>query len=258
MGISMENEFNPDPSKQAQEVTVSRKIQKICHPSIYFNDKSVKQVPSQKDLGMILGIKSNFQEHLKNISNKFNKTIALLRKLQNILLRGPLLTIYKSFFRPHPEYGDAIYDQHYNNSFQQQLESLQYNAALAIRSAIRGSSSEKLCQELGLESLQQRLWFRKLYYFFKIAKNQSPKHLFDKIPTTKTAYRTRNNIVNIPRFNVKHTFFKNSFFPFTVIERNNLDKSKRSSESFGLFNKSILQFIDQLLTGLSTVTTLLE
>ena len=36
------------------------------------------------------------------------------------------------------------------------LESIQYNAALAIAGDIRGSSKEKLCQELGLESLQQR------------------------------------------------------------------------------------------------------
>ena len=42
--------FNPDPSKQAQEVIFSRKIQKTCYPSIYFNNKSVKQVPSQKHL----------------------------------------------------------------------------------------------------------------------------------------------------------------------------------------------------------------
>ena len=59
--------FNPDPSKQAQEVIFSGKIQKTCHPSIYFNNKSVKQVPSQKHLGLILDNKSNFQEHLKNM-----------------------------------------------------------------------------------------------------------------------------------------------------------------------------------------------
>ena len=89
--------------------------------------------------------------------------------------------------------------------------------------AARGSSREKLCQELGLESLHQRRWFRKLCY---LTKNQSPKYLFDKIPTTRMAYRTRTNINSIPRFNVKHTLFKNLFFPFTVIEWNNLDKSK--------------------------------
>ena len=91
--------FNPDPSKQAQEVILPRKIQKTCHPSIYFNNKSFKQVPSQKHLGIIFDTKLNFQGHLKNILNKLNKTIGLLRKLQNILPRGPLLTIYKSFIQ---------------------------------------------------------------------------------------------------------------------------------------------------------------
>ena len=94
-----------------------------------------------------------------------------------------------------------------------------------------------------MESLQQPRWFTKLCYFFKITKTQSPKYLFDKITTTRTAYRTRNNIDSFPRFNVKHTFYINSFFPSTVIEWNNLDKSIRSSESFALFKKSILQFI---------------
>ena len=101
---------------------------------------------------MILETKLNFQGHLKNMLNKVNKTIRLLRKLQNILPRRPLLTIYKSFIRHHLDYGDVIYDQHYNNSFHQKLESIQYNAALAITGAIRGSSREKLCQELGLKS----------------------------------------------------------------------------------------------------------
>ena len=119
--------------------------------------------------------------------NKVNKTIGLLRKLQYVLPREPLLTIYKSFVRPHLDYGDVVYDQNYNNSLHQKLESIQYNAALAITGVIRGSSREKLHQELGLESLKQWRWFRKLCYFFKITKNQSPKYLLDKIPTTRSA-----------------------------------------------------------------------
>ena len=142
--------FTPDPSKQAQELIFSRKIQKTCHPSIYFNDKSVKQAPSQKHLGLILDTNLNFLEHLKNILNKINENIGLLRKLQNILPLESLLTIYKSFVRPHLDYGDVLYHQHYNNSFYQKLESIQYNADLAITGTIRGSSREKLYQELGL------------------------------------------------------------------------------------------------------------
>ena len=84
--------FNPDPSKQAQEAIFSRKLQETCHSSIYFNNKSLKQFPSQKHLGMILDTKLNFQEHLKNILNKVNKSIGLLGNLQNSLPRGHLLS----------------------------------------------------------------------------------------------------------------------------------------------------------------------
>ena len=67
-----------------------------------------------------------------------------------------MLTIFKSFLRPHRDYGDVIYDRAFNESFQNKLESVQYNAALAITGAIRGSTREKLYQELGLESLKSR------------------------------------------------------------------------------------------------------
>ena len=41
------------------------------------------------------------------------------------------------------------------------LESLQFNATLAITGAIRGSSTEKIYEELGLESLKSRRWYKK-------------------------------------------------------------------------------------------------
>ena len=197
--------FNPEPSKQAQEVIFSRKLQKINHPSIYFNNNPIEQVSSQKHLGMILDAKLNFQEQIKNLLTKVNKIIGLLRKLQNILPRGSLLTIFKSFLRPHLDYGDVIYDQSFKNTFHQKINSIQYNAALAITGAIRGSSREKLYQELGLESLQQRRWYRKLCFFFKLIENKSPKYLFNNVPTVRSIYRTKN-IDNIPQFNIRHTF----------------------------------------------------
>ena len=108
--------------------------------------------------------------------NKVNKTIGLLRKLQkNTLPRPSWLTIYKSFISPHLDYGNVIYDQAYNASFQQKEESIQCNTAIAITVAIRGTSKEKLFEELGLESLRYRLWYRNLCCFYKILKEQSPK-----------------------------------------------------------------------------------
>ena len=79
----------------------------------------------------------------------------------NLLLpRFSLLAIYKSFVRSHLDYGNVIYDQPNNSRLSDKIESVQYNAALAITGAIRGTSKEKLYQELGLESLKDRRWLR--------------------------------------------------------------------------------------------------
>ena len=99
--------------------------------------------------------------------SKVDKTIGLLRKLQAVLPPPSLVTIYKAFIGPHLDYGDIIYVQAHKESFHQKLKSIQYNAALAITGAIRGTSREKLYQELGLGSLQKRRWYRKLCYFLK-------------------------------------------------------------------------------------------
>ena len=48
------------------------------------------------------------------------------------------------------------------------IESIQYYSAIAITGEIRGTSSEKLYQELGLESLGSRGSLRKLALFYKI------------------------------------------------------------------------------------------
>ena len=109
--------FNPDPIIQAQEVIFWRKPQKTNHNQVYFNHNSVKQVSSQKHLGMYLDTKLNFQEHLNNLLSKVSKTIGLLWKLQAFLLCQSLVTVYEAFIRLHLHYGDIIYDQTYNESF---------------------------------------------------------------------------------------------------------------------------------------------
>ena len=208
--------FNPDPTKQAQEVIFRRKTKKEYHPAFAFNNSNVSETNSQKHLGVVLDNRLSFEDHLKIILSKVNKTIGSLCKLHNILPKSALLIIYKSFIRPHLDYGDIIYEQAYNASFHQKLELLQYNACLAIAGATRGNSREKLYEELGLESLQLRRWFRKLSCFYKLFKTEHPDYLFKLIVSRRSSYVTRN-IHNMPSFKTRHTFFKNCFFPSTII-----------------------------------------
>ena len=148
-----------------------------------FNNVNVTQSIYQKHLGIILDSKLTFVDHLNMVTTKINITSGLLRKLQNLLPRNTLITIYKAFVRPQLDYGDILYDQTFNLSFQEKLESIQYRACLVITGAIQGTSREKINQELGLESLQSRRWYRKLVVmFYKIYKNESPFYLFNLIP----------------------------------------------------------------------------
>ena len=121
-----------------------------------FNNSIVNVTSIHKHLGMILDSKLSFDEHLKSVLKRISKTVGLFRKFQGILPRTSLITIYKSFGRPHLDYGDIIYDQTFNQCFHQRTESIQYNAAIAKAGAIRGASFEKLYQELGLESPRSR------------------------------------------------------------------------------------------------------
>ena len=90
--------FNPDPNKQAQEMIFSRKINKIDHPPLYLNPNLVKSSSTHKHLGTVLKANFDFSLHLKNVQNKVNKTIGLLRKLQHTLPRTLLnfQIIYKA------------------------------------------------------------------------------------------------------------------------------------------------------------------
>ena len=140
--------FNPDPTKQAQEVVFSKKPQESFHPNLYFNKFVVEKVQTQKHLGLKLDKKLSFKEHLKDKFAKVNSGIGILKKLSGFLPRHSLINLYKSFIRPHLDYADIIYDQPNNLNLCNKIETCQYNAALAITVAIRSYSKERLSQEL--------------------------------------------------------------------------------------------------------------
>ena len=79
------------------------------------------------------------------------------------------------------------------------IESLQYNAALAITGAIRGSSKEKLFQELGFEV------------------NKSPNYLCNYVSTVDQSYQTRRGDKFL-HMCCRTEYFANSFFPYTMKE----------------------------------------
>ena len=144
----------------------------------------------------------------------------------------PLVTIYKAFLRTLIDYGDIIYEQPQNDSFSEKLESMQYKATLAITCAIQGTSRDKIYQELGLESLKSRRWYKRLSLMFKIMKEESPNDLIDLIPKCEQTIRTRNN--HVPVYHCRTESFMHSFFPSTLKDWFSLDDSIRNCDNFDI------------------------
>ena len=123
------------------------------------------------------------------------------------------------------------------------IESIQYNAALAITGTIRGSSREKLYQELGLESLHDRRWHRKLCFYYQIRHNICPSYLTELLPIEKsTCYNFRSNdSLMCPYIRTKQ--FKSTIFPSCIFNWNQLNPDIKNSSSLEIFKRALLKFI---------------
>ena len=191
-----------------------------------------------------------FKHHINEKINKANKGIEIIRKLNIILPRSALLTMYRSFIRPHLNYDDVIYDQPENESFRSKIELVQYNASLPITGAIRGNSQEKLYQKVGLESLRSRRWLRRMWYFCKLIKTQKPLYLSNLIPPKLNSFR-HPNTYSVMR--CRNDYFILLFFFFLYREWNRLNTENYNSNSCQKFRKSLLSFIKPTCSSLFSI-----
>ena len=194
--------FNPDPNKPTQEVLFSRKNKVQVHPTINLNNIQVERTSYQKHLGILHDEKLNFKQHIDSVIPKINKGISVIKKLRHSLPRKSLLTVYKAFLRPLIDYGDIVYNQPQNEYFCEKLKSVQYKTALAITSAMQGTSRDKIYQELGLESLKSRRCYKRLCCTFKIMKKEAPNYLINLIPKHQNKKKPSEQEITIFRLTI--------------------------------------------------------
>ena len=155
------------------------------------------------------------------------KKIELLKKLSNYLPRHSFVTLYKAFIWRHLDYVDILYDKPNNMNICDKIESLQYNASLAITAAIRRSSKR---------------WLRKLCLFYKTVLNKSPNYLYNYVLTINQPYQTRSGDKFLYMY-CRTEYLANFFFPYTLKERNNLSPEICKSVSYEVFKNSLLKFV---------------
>ena len=146
---------------------------------------------------------------MEHIDEKIKKaTVEVnLRHAMNLLLpRLALLIVYKCLIRPLLGYEDVIYEQPNLCSLANKIKSVQYNAALAITRAIRGTSEKKLYHKSVFESLKDRRWLRLLCYLYKIVNTKQPSYFCDIITPFQKLSRNKGCIYEL--------FCRTVFFKF--------------------------------------------
>ena len=123
--------------------------------------------------------------------------------------------IYQSFTMQHLDCGDVIYDQLIILCLSDKIYSVQYNAVLAITGAIRRTSKEKLYQELGLGSLRNTRWLRRMSYFYKIILTKLPLYLYELIPPLQRSHRYFGCFET---FRCRDELFRNLLLSFSFIQ----------------------------------------
>ena len=209
--------LNPDRTKPAEEVIFTNK-NSTTYEIVTFVSANVEPVFYHKHLGFVLDSKMNYSKHLDEKIAKANQGIGVIKRLYNYLPRKVLLQIYISYIRPNLNYWDVIYhkpsyDDFYcacysesaktdpvntNAQFNNKIEAVQYNAALAITGCVLGTSRGKLYSELDLTSLYDRRRFHKLSLYYKILNNLTPEYLRILIPDSiRKSYAMRNDRGNV-------------------------------------------------------------
>ena len=172
MSVGSSMEFNPDPTKQATEVLFSCKKNHSNYPQLTFNGSTVVTVTEQKHLGLTLAPGLSFKKHLNEKIIKAKNNIGMLKQLLKFLPLRTLDLMYKALVRSHLDYSNVIYHVpsiahppplgRTLSSQMEEVERIQYQAALAITGAWQGSSRSKIYDELGWESLSDRRKYRRV------------------------------------------------------------------------------------------------
>ena len=126
--------------------------------------------------------------------------------------------------------------------FTQKIESVQYNAALAITGCIRGTFREKLYPEFGLESLADRRFCWRLFVFYNVINGTSPSYLLQGLPDHNLSSYALRSKPAVYQSAIRTKRFQNSFFHYCISQWNALDCQIRNLPTISSFKRALSKF----------------
>ena len=160
---------------------------------LHYTDKSfkLKSVQDEKDIGVILDSKLDFDKHINSKINKANSMMAMLRRCFINLNIHNFVPLYKSLVRSHLEYASSVWCP-YKTKQIEALESVQRRATKMIP-GLKNLTYEERLKKLKLPTLAFRRVRGDMIEVYKIT-----HEIYDKDVTSFMKFRSactdRNSI----------------------------------------------------------------
>ena len=192
----------------------------------------------------------SFASHINEKITTARKGLGLIKHLSPYLPVSTLDQINTIYVRPHWDFCDVIFQvpKQLNefdssirlNNLMASIERIQYQVAIAITGAWKGTNLNKIYEELGWEPSTDRRWCRRLIRFYKIYNN----YLKPPIPPPRRhhLYGTRsNNILYVILCKTDRS--KYSFYPHCIQAWNDIGPELRNAASLSAFKTNIAKLI---------------
>ena len=220
------------------------------------NNTILQNVSTNPYLGILFSSDMKWNTHINNITKKASSTLGFIKRNLRRCPTSCKKTAYLALVRPLLEYGAIIWDPYQKQEIDQ-MERIQRKAVRFISRDFRSNTPgfvTGLLKKHNLPTLQERRQDLRLTFLYKVVEGLVPaippeKYLTPQKPGRQIRPRLQQNSTNpnpiqnlvrkhnrcyvVPTSNTVQ--FKNSFFPKTIINWNNLDSctvNASSTESF--------------------------
>ena len=201
------------------------------------NNTQIDSVETEKDLGIFIDEKLDFNRHVLEIVKKANRTLGCIRRTIKYKDREIILPLYKANVRSRLEYGSAVWNPHQVQQLQR-IERVQRRATKMVN-GISNLDYESRLRELKLPSLQYRRRRADMHQVFKIInklERVDPGVFFQLNAQNKVTRGHSSRIYKPkPRLNIR----KNSFSVRVVNDWNSLPQHLIDSGSLDEFKAGL-------------------
>ena len=191
--------------------------------NISMNNMPIDIVPHFNYLGIILDENLSWKVHVAMVTGKLSKINGILNRLKYIYPAQVLLTIYKSLFVPHINYGSLVWGQNCDS-----VCKLQKKVIRTITHSNYIAHSEPLLKDLNLLNVRDLMDLKIIKFLHKLYHNNLPVYFNDYMPhleSRETQHNLRPHPLPVPR--VTHVYAEFCLIYKLVEMKNKLASSQK-------------------------------